>query len=222
MKREPWFVQNPTLFEQVKESISNNFPMMVAFIDGDKVFVRGNLQLKDDKYGIIDQYTIEVELPRNYPKGTPIVRELNNKIPKVIDRHINPDGALCLFIPDEKWKYYPDGKSIVDFIKGPVNSYLLSQSYFEQTGKYLFGERPHGAKGILEFYGEILQINDVDIIKTFIAYLSKPRAKGHWLCYCKSGKKLRNCHLGLLIEYRKKIEPQVALCSLGHLIRGGL
>lgn len=221
MRKEPWFVQNPTLFEQIKNSVNSNFPMMVAYIEDDKVFIKGNLQLKDDKHKIIDQYTIEIEIPKNYPKGIPIVRELSNRIPKIANRHVNPDGVLCLFVPDEKWKHYPDGTPIADFIKKIVSPYLLSQSHFEQTGKFLFGERPHGANGILEFYCEILQTKDVDMIKTFITYLSKPRTKGHWLCYCKSGNKLRNCHLSQLIEYRNKIEPQTASGSLGHLIRAG-
>lgn len=172
---------------------------------------------------VIDEFTIEIELPKTYPKGLPAIRELNGRIPKIADRHVYPsNGTLCLFLPDEKWKHYPDGTSVVDFMRGPVSSYLFGQLYYEQEGKFPGGERSHGAKGILEFYSEILQTDNSEVIKTFIVYLSRKEAKGHWPCYCKSGKKIRNCHFSQLIEYRDKIESQVATISLAHLVREGI
>jgi len=222
MKKQPWYIKNPVLFQQIKDDVTKNFPMIVTYIKESRVCIRGNLQLFDKQAKIIDQFTIEIELPKTYPKGLPVIRELNGRIPRIADRHVNPNGDLCLFVPEEKWKYYPDNMPIVDFIKGPVSSYLLGQSYYEQIGKYPNGERPHGAKGIIEVYSEILKTSDLEIIKTFIVYLSKEKAKGHWLCYCKSGKKLRNCHLNQLIEYRGKIEPPIASNSLVNLALAGI
>jgi hypothetical protein len=220
MKNWPWYIKNPTLIQQIKDDIAKNFPMMITHVKDGVVYIKGNLQLFDNKQSkMVDQFAIEIELPRTYPKGLPVVKELNGRIPKIANRHVYINGGLCLFLPDEKWKYYPDGMSIVDFIKGPVSYYLFEQLYYEKEGKFPKGERSHGGKGVIESYSEMLQTEDLEIIKTFILYLSRERAKGHWLCYCKSGKKIRNCHISQLIEYRNKIDPRTAKNSLAHIVK---
>ncbi|HSV94736.1 MAG TPA: hypothetical protein VLH94_02020 [Spirochaetia bacterium] len=219
MSSKSWYLDNPTLFQQIKDDVSRNFPMMITFTVNDVVLIRGNLQLYDNTHHEIDQYTIEIELPKSYPKGIPVVREINNRIPKIPDRHVYDKGGLCLFLLEEKWKYYKEGTSIVDFINGPISLYLLGQSFFEQKGVFPQGERSHGVKGIVELYTEILQTDDTEIIKTFVEYLCEPITRGHWPCYCKSGKKIRNCHMNILAEYRNKIEPEIAMNSLTYLLR---
>ncbi len=214
-----WFRKKPELFEKIKDQIKNEYPALVVFIKKNTVYIRGNLQLLDEsKKRIIDRFAIEIELPAKYPNGLPKVRELNGRIPKIADRHINEDDEdICLFLPDERYKHYPEGASIIDFIKGPVVSYFLGQVCYEQTGKLPTGERSHGIRGIIEFYSEELKVNDVSFIKRFLEYLSKPRLKGHWPCYCGSGKKMRHCHLNQILKYRNEISVQVATASLKRL-----
>jgi hypothetical protein len=186
------------------------------------VYIRGSLFLYDLERGQeIDRYTIEVELLPDYPKSIPLVREVDGRIPRIASRHINADGTACLFVPDERWRHYPESASIVDFIGGPVHQFFLGQSYFEITGQWLFGQRSHGIVGLLEYYAEILETKKFKVIYNFISYLSKPQIKGHWPCYCQSGKRLRNCHLKKVFEYRSKISIETAHDSLGKLETAG-
>ena len=100
----------------------------------------------------------------------------------------------------------------------PVYQYFLSQSHFELTGKWLFGERGHGILGILEYYSEELGTKDLKFILAFLDYLSMKVVKGHWECFCGSGKRLRHCHFPKLLEMREKTPQLVARDSLRVII----
>jgi hypothetical protein len=149
----------------------------------------------------------------------PIVYEIGGRIPRIMDRHVYPDkGNCCLFLLDETFRYYKESDTIVDFLKGPVESYFLSQSYFEsKPGEWIFGQRSHGVYGILEFYSEILNTKNVYLIGSFLSYLIKDEVKGHWQCFCGSQILMRKCHFNILIEYRNKIDKKAALVSYNRI-----
>jgi hypothetical protein len=215
-----WYEANPALYEEVRQIILVHFPALIVQIENQVVYIRGTLPVLDLTTGEeIDRYLIEIEFPADYPKAIPIVTEKGGRIPKIIDRHIFPsDGTCCLFVRDEQWRYHPEGTTILEFINGPVYQYFLSQSYFELTGKWLFGERRHGILGILEYYSEELETKDLKFILGFLDYLSKKVVKGHWDCFCGSGKRLRHCHISKLLEMRDRIPRLVARDSLAVVV----
>ena len=47
--------------------------------------------------------------------------------------------------------------------------------------------------------------------------LSKDWPKGHWLCPCGSGKRLRHCHRDDLMALHEKVPPQIAKRMLRRL-----
>jgi hypothetical protein len=201
----------------MKNQLRKEYPFLHALIENKQFYIRGSLFIFDIyKNKKIDRYSIEIKIPQNYPESIPIVKEIGARLPKTIDRHFFPfDKSACLFLRDERYKYFPPGSSIIDFIKGPVENFFLSQTYFDSTGKWLFGERSHGSDGIIEFYSEELGTDKYQAIKIFLEYLSSKKCiKGHRDCYCGSGKKLRDCHLTKLIDFRSKISPEDAKKSL--------
>lgn len=206
---EKWHIQNPKLLEDVKTSLQENFPTLKVFVENDCVFVRGNLSLPEN----VDEFSIEIEFKNDYPDSVPTVREIGGRIPHG-ERHTFINGNCCLFVREEKWKHYPKGTKLTEFINNVVVPYFLAQGYFEVTGEWLWGERSHGIYGILEFYKEELKTNDINLIVKFIEYLAKPTLKKYRICYCGSRKKLQNCHFKVLKNYRDKISRDVAEDSL--------
>lgn len=83
---------------------------------------------------------------------------------------------------------------------------------------WLFGERSHNALGVIEYYKEELGTDDPATVTRFIMYLSKKAIKGHWDCFCGSGKRMRHCHFAKLLEMREKIPQEVADRSLKMLV----
>ena len=212
-----WQKTNPQLYEQVQTSLQSAFPSLEIEEDKGFVHVKGVFPVIAESK-IIDNFTLDIELPLDYPKSVPKIWETGGRIPRIGDRHVNTlDYTLCLFLADERWKYYPEGSTIIDFLKGPVTYFLWNQINFEATGKWINGERGHNVLGVAEYYTEELQTRDPRKVLNFLRYLGKKTIKGHWECWCGSTKKLRNCHIKKLLDLRSKISPEVAENSFKKL-----
>ena len=220
--KQPWYKTNPSLFAEIERQVQAEYLNLHFFAEGDIVFVRGSFPLSYQGR-ILDRYLIEIELPKRDPEDVPIVREIGGRIPHTMDNHINPGtpkGDICLFVPDERWKVFPKGSSMLDFLNGPVRNYFLGFSLVQLGEAWPFGERKHGGPGIVESYTELLGTSDVSTIKRYLQCLSAKVLKGHWLCPCGSGAKIRKCqHQSLLRELRAKILPTAARASLQQLNR---
>lgn len=194
------------------------FPELQHSEKDGKIFFAGPFFLVNEGREI-ERFEIEVELPTNFPNKIPIVRELEGKIKPGADNHTAKDGATCLFVPGERWKYWPKGLTLVDFLNGAVHAFFVGVVHKRLLGYWPFEQRGHGKEGIFEAYGEMLGFDDQDIIAEFIRVLAHPEPKGHWLCPCGSGQRIRKCHGSLINEWREKIdvaEGQEALKILNH------
>jgi tetratricopeptide (TPR) repeat protein len=75
---------------------------------------------------------------------------------------------------------------------------------------------------IIKPYSEELGTSDSEVISTFLEYLSRGELKGHWPCYCGSGKRLRQCHMEQLLNARNRISAAEARNVLAQLTRQSL
>jgi hypothetical protein len=210
---QPWHRANLALFDKEKTEVEAVYPHLHFHVVSDVVFVRGTFPITLEGE-VLDRYLIEIELPRDYPKSIPVVRETNGRIPQTSDRHMNPaDGAACILLPDERWKVWPHGSTLLYFLDVPVRNFFLGQSLVERGDPWPFGQWSHGAEGIREYYGEVLSTNDTKVITGYLDCLSKKKIKGHWPCPCRSGKRLRDCHARMVQDLATKISRQAAAHS---------
>jgi hypothetical protein len=214
----PWHKADPTLLEKTIAEVQAEFPELHFYPEGSRVIVRGSFPVVENGE-VLDRYAVEIELLADYPDSIPVVREAGGRIPRIADYHMNAKGEACLFLPDERWRIYPEGTTFLSFLKGPVRNFFIGQSLFRLTGEWPFGQRGHGAEGIREYYGELLGTDDVPVIRAYLEYLSRPVLKGHWPCPCGGGKRLRDCHRKSLEELRTKIPTSVAMRSLEYVRR---
>ena len=171
---------------------------------------------------MLDRYSVELQLARNHAAGLPVVRETGGRIPRHIDRHIlAADGTACVLLPDERWRLWPTGSSLLKYVTGPLHSFFLAQTTVEEGQPWPFGQWAHGAKGIFQFYRELLKTADVRVITTYLDYLAGKKVKGHWPCPCRNGKKLRDCHFDQVKDLREKISRKDAERSLAILRAAG-
>lgn len=212
-----WYKRNQ-IFEQFKESLKLNYPTLHVSVNNGLVHITGSLYLHDCFGEELDMYQIKIICDDMYPESMPEVHEIGGRIPKIADRHFFPASTrTCLLLNDEKHKYYSNDTPITDFLREIVEPFFLSQSHYDRTGKWLFGERGHGLKGILEFYEEVLGTNDIGIICGFLDCVLNDNLKGHWICFCGSNLTFRNCHLDLIKEYRTKISKDTVQFTLRNL-----
>jgi hypothetical protein len=99
-----------------------------------------------------------------------------------------------------------------------VFQFFLAQTYFELTGKWIFGQRAHRGAGVLEYYKEILNTDSRDVVLRFLRFLSSGTVKVNERCYCGNSKTLRRCHIANVLEMRGKVARKIARNSLTYVL----
>jgi hypothetical protein len=205
------------LIEEISGVLCTLYPTLHIVQTEPKITVRGVFPVRLEGI-VLDYYLIEIEIPNDYPNSVPKVRELANRVPREVDYHVYYEGVLCLFLPDERWRYWGEGKDFRAFLEEPVNDFFLGQLYYERHGSFPFGERRHVVQGIYDYYAEELGTSNATATERCISYLTKKKIKGHWKCYCGSGKKLRYCHKDKMWELHGKISSRTAKLTLWRLL----
>jgi hypothetical protein len=176
-------------YEVIKE-----YPNLILFWEGDIAVIEGDLHFIAAYNGvqIEDTYKIKIVLPHDYPNSLPVTKEIGNRIPSYF--HKFTDDSLCLEVYAKIKLEFSEKPSLLFYIQRFVVQYLFSYSYKKTYGELPYGERSHGDLGILEFYHELLGISDSSSIIGALRILAKGVYRGHHLCFCGSGLKLRSCH----------------------------
>lgn len=204
--------------EEEAELLRQSYPSLTLSIcnDGSSI-VTGSLEIE---HGI--SYTVELYLPKEYPRHEPILKCNKIEIPWALERHVFPaSGRACLCVRSEIRTHWPWGSNLIVFIDKLVMPFFVWQNYYESYGHPPpSGERPHFAPGIIEAYTDILtdikDVNEIQICKFMKLLARKKEPAGHELCPCLSGKKLRNCHGKLLKRLRSTIDPRHALLDMNE------
>lgn len=216
-----WYHQNQHLFRIERKALAEKGPLMmlsiaepgfhinpVCEINTECAVAHGNYVLKTPTMQEEIEFNIALVLPENYPHLPPVMFCNDTKLPICnIDRHILKNGQACLEVRTEIKRRWPQGSNLVDFLTNLVDPFLAWQVYYDAFGEPPeWGGRSHGIKGILEYYVErIGRPADENVIGFIILLARKNVPKGHELCPCGSGKKLRHCHRQLIRDLRERI-----------------
>lgn len=171
--------------------VRQKFPYLIFQKKDEGYILYGTIFIENND--IKDKYEIEISIPSDYPNKIPTVQEVEGKIPKKF--HRNPDGTLCLETPLRIYKNFRKCETLKNFIDSLIVPYLYSFSYYKQYGKLPFGEHRHGAEGILEDYKNEFGVTENFKALKLLKILAEDNCRGHHLCPCGSGEKLRNCHI---------------------------
>jgi hypothetical protein len=181
------------LLDQCSSALVDHADLKVTQAQAFPLVLEGMFELDSPK-GPVDAYQIRVEIPETFPFASPRVFETGGRIPWEIDRHVFSDGRACL----EVWPVWraknPDA-NVRTVLNGPVRNFLLSQSVFEATKEWPFGDYAHGSAGQREALRSVLGAptpEDRDLLWRLHALLSPPRRQN--ACPCNSGRLYRKCH----------------------------
>lgn len=205
-----WHRHNRRLFRKERRALADACPLMMLSVVGpgfpinpvlmtgvECVIAHGTYVLKAPTGHDDVEYSFTLWLPGNYPKSPPIMFCNDAKLPlSVLDRHILSDGQACLELRPEIRRRWPPGSNLVDFLVNLVEPFLSWQTYYDAFGEPPeWGERAHGKESILDYYTKLLGIAKNENLPGFMKLLTrKNRPKGHELCPCNSGLKIRHCH----------------------------
>lgn len=195
MKRSPWQKSSPELLDAIRALLADRYPTLHVYVER-VVVVRGTFPVVHEGREL-DRYQVEILFPDGYPDRVPIVFETGGRIPHHVDWHVFPRfGNACLFVSEDRWAAWPRGATFEQFLEGPVRNYFLSQTHYRLTGRWPEGWEPrsHNLEGVLEAYHDLLGTADRQEVLRYMWAMSHDVVKGHWLCPCGSGEKIRRCH----------------------------
>lgn len=205
-----WFQKHAQLYNRERKLVKENYPKLKFYTINDKILVlKGEIELKYNSQ-ILDKYNLEIFFPEDYPNNPPLLREIDERIPRIQDRHINKKGDCCLsprIALKEIWDINPN---ILYYIDELVVPFLSHQSYFERYGEWRNKGYAHGAKGIIEFYKERYNIDNINILVIMLQKLSNNEKIGrNGPCFCQSGKKLKKCHEDIYNRLRNGANKEI-------------
>ena len=167
-----------------------------------------------------DSYSIEIEIPKDYPGCPPATREMGGRIPRDADHHVYPDGTLCLGPPIQVIRDFRRKPTLLGYVEGILIPILFWHSHNEMHRGRVLGAYSHGDKGVAEYraetdlgavYCEILGVSQLSTVLQLLELTCKDTLDSAILCPCKSGETLEACHgpalQGLLaMRYFKKTD----------------
>lgn len=151
---------------------------------------------------LAEDFDLQLVVPGDYPASLPRVRETSGIIDPGYE-HLYLDGTLCLGVCGELLLAQLETPSLIAFLDGPVRSYLYSYLFRKRYGYYPFGDRAHGALGILHYYGELFEQTDFPTIVKLLGAVCLEEYRGHLPCPCESGLIARKCHGEAILRLKK-------------------
>jgi len=217
------------LLKDVKSSWLSNYTISDI---GENYEVLGDISFCTPYKGDIieDTYSVKLLISKKFPNKIPKVFEVGGRIEPDPDNHINvyDSNSLCLEIPPLLNSLFNKDPSLTGFLNNLVIPFLFNYSYKEKNVDYPKAQWCHGGAGVLDFYMEYFGINKRSQAKEFfrIGFHQNKRKdgsrsccsgltfKGHSICYCGSGKKIRDCHRNVLKKYHELLSNGYSLKAI--------
>lgn len=146
---------------------------------------------------VLETFRIKILFPPEYPNSKlPLVQEIGNKVPRIKDRHVYPDGTFCLTTPLNEFVICRKGITFLRFLNEILRPFLATQIAISEgwLNEFPQGEYSHGEKGILESYIDFLDLSNIRLLISGLE-MSLTKIERNCRCFCQSGLKLKRCHL---------------------------
>ena len=162
---------------------------------------------------ICDSYKLLIAIPRNFPKQIPSVTEIDGKIPRLPDYHVNGDGTLCLGSRIRLMIKLQTEPTVIGFSKSCIVPYLYAMSLKLTHGhEFIFGELRHGIRGEVHDCKELFGLeNDSQVVPTLHCLLKKKRLANKMSCPCGCRRRLGKCEFNVTIRKFRNILPKAWL-----------
>ena len=143
-----------SVYEGIKQFILDQYPGLMLIDAAEGPIVEGAYDLFHEGNWIAS-YLVRFAIPAGYPNEIPTVHEIGGRIPKKAAFHVNPDGSLCLGVPEELWIKTGGQFSVEVILDRLLRDHLIGTTSALNGGGWAYGEYSHGGKGVCEFYSKL-------------------------------------------------------------------
>lgn len=184
--------------------------MTVKPTAGSALVLRGRFSFSaapENGVEISDTYHLRLEVPQAFPGELPKVMELDNKIPRTKDFHINQDGTLCLGSPLRLLWILSRQPTLPGFASTCLVPYLYSISHKLNFGGPLpFSELAHDTLGVLQDYADLFHLRSPEQARRALRLLAmKKGVANKHPCPCDCGKRLGACQFNKTIGIFRRL-----------------
>jgi len=165
---------------------------------------------------ISDSYRLLILVHGSFPRSIPEVREIENKIPRDGEHHVNSDGTLCLGSRLRLLLQISFKPTLCGFAELCLIPYLYAVSYKTKFGgAFLFSELPHGASGELLDYVDLFGLKKPEQARSVLQLLAmKKRLANKHPCPCGCGHRLGKCSLNDKVKRFRDLADRIWFESL--------
>lgn len=199
---------NTTDLQSQIDSVLSTYPRL-SMTESDSSYVRLT--------GAITVYRTAKGFTLNCDYDIQIIIPIGDTLPSVVDvgnaidaqyPHIYSNRQLCLETDATVYFRFIDGFDLLAWMDEFVEPYYFSYEFYRRYGYFPFGERNHGFIGILQSYQDLFSEPDMKKTYWLTEYIAISNYRGHHLCPCGSGQKIRNCHGPIIMPYMLDIRKK--------------
>lgn len=182
----------------LQQFLSDYPGMRVLPVTSTELVLEGDFEfgaITEGRPEIGDSYCLRIRVPEQFPAEIPTVVELEERIPRSPDWHVNPDGSLCLGSPLRLLMKLASEPTLAGFASRCLVPYLYATTHKAKFGgPFPFSELKHGRTGELEDYMELLALKRPEQVQRAIRLLGmKKRHANKEACPCDCGQRLGKC-----------------------------
>ena len=197
--------------------------MLVKPISNDELNIEGRFDFTalSEKHGTItDHYQLRILVPPLFPRELPVVYEIQGRIPRNEQYHVNPNGSLCLGSRLRVLWKLGQKPTIVGFAENCLVPFLFAISHKHiHGGAFPFGELAHGPPGELIDYVELFRLKTSEQAKMTLRYLGMKKRRANKLpCPCGCIRRLGACHFNRRVKQFRQFAERSWFRLVSHSI----
>lgn len=207
------------LYDQINSFLKNQNKMNISE-NKEEIILEGdyNYLLESNEVIFNNIRKIKIVIPKRYPLEIPVL--FVNDIPKNME-HVYNDKSVCLATNGEIIDFLSNRRTFKEFINKFINPFIFTMDWYQEYNTYPFGERRHGSEGALSYYLEEWKLS-FEQYKKMIRIILKNKYNKNSLCFCDSGKKIKDCHgKKVLSIMRNEYYKKLFLKEAGEIILNG-
>lgn len=177
-------------------SLLQKYPDLEIASEADsEIVITGWIQIARtfNDFPIVKKVQLEITIPIAQD-CFPYVKDTGGHIDtKYPHRYLS--GRLCLATEIDLRLHFLDGFDLLRWMDDFVEPYYYSHDYYQRFDCYPFGDRQHGHLGAIQSYSDWFATPQMDTVASILLQIeANDHYRGHHLCFCGSGKKMRDCH----------------------------
>lgn len=171
--------------------------MRLVELSSKQVVIEGEYELDAQLKGyepVRKTFNIQIIFATGYPRVLPIVRELEEDIPRSDDYHTYSDGSFCLGSDIKLKSILLEFPTVKEFVEKILDPFLYSVTYRLIHGIYPYGDLAHGEAGLIDDYQHLFNVDGNDaVVKVLIALGKRKRVANKLECPCGCRRRIGNC-----------------------------